>query len=335
MRIPRLVPAVLASVAAIASLTGCGTSEADAGTRSGGGTQVTVRIPDPGNAGVLALGKKDGSLAKALAKVHAKVAWTGSAGPFAPAAQALNADQLDIATGSITSGITSLAQTPGFKFFAATAPDPVGEGILAKEGSGIDSVKDLIGKKVAVNQGGTGEYLLLKALAEEGIPVGKVKRVYLRPDQTAAVFNAGKVDAWAVWATYSVAELGTGKARFIADGQAIGSDNYSLTAVRTGFAQKHPEVVKALYAYLHDGSVQEKKDPAAYLNVNTGAGPQALNGEAKRIQVEFTGKGGTVEPITDADIERFKDVARFYAEQKVTPTEVDIAAHLIDIEKLS
>ncbi|MET9386327.1 NrtA/SsuA/CpmA family ABC transporter substrate-binding protein [Streptomyces sp. NPDC002928] len=332
MRIHRITPALLASVAALAVLTGCGTSEADTGAKK---DEVTVRIPDPGNAGVLALGKKDGSLAKALSKVNAKVAWTGSAGPFAPAAQALNADQLDIATGSITSGITSLTQTPGFKFFTATEPDPVGEGILAKGGSGIDSVKDLVGKKVAVNQGGTGEYLLLKALAKEGIPASKVERVYLRPDQTAAVFNAGKVDAWAVWATYSVAELGTGKAHFIADGQAIGSDNYSLTAVRTGFADKHPEVVKALYDYLHDGSAKEKKDPAAYLNVNTDAGPQALNGEAKRIQIEFTGKGGTVDAISDADIKRFKDVARFYAEQKVTRTEVDIAAHLIDVEKLS
>jgi sulfonate transport system substrate-binding protein len=340
MRIPRVrvLPAVLASAAVLAAATGCGTSEAaggGGGANAGGGDPVTVRIPDPGNSGVLAVGKKDGSLDKALAKVNAKVAWTGSAGPFAPAAQALNADQLDIATGSITSGITSLTQKPGFKFFTATAPDPAGEGILARNGSGIDSVKDLVGKKVAVNQGGTGEYLLLKALANEGISPDRVERVYLRPDQTAAVFNAGKVDAWAVWAAYSVAELGTGKAHFVADGKAIGSDNYSLTAVRTAFAEEHPEVVKALYAYLHEGSAKQKQDPAAYLNVNTDAGPQALNGEAKRIQAEFTAEGSTVEPIRDADIERFRNVARFYAEQKVTRSEVDIAAHLLDVEKLS
>ncbi|MHC3412737.1 ABC transporter substrate-binding protein, partial [Streptomyces sp. DT17] len=91
------------------ALTACSTSAADSGDGGPGGT-VSIRIPDPGNSGVLALGKKDGSLDRALAKGGAKVAWTGSAGPFAPAAQALNADQLDIATGSITSGITSLAQ---------------------------------------------------------------------------------------------------------------------------------------------------------------------------------------------------------------------------------
>ncbi|NEE53876.1 ABC transporter substrate-binding protein, partial [Streptomyces sp. SID8455] len=201
------------------ALSACSTAGADNDSAPAGssGKTVDVRIPDPGNSGVLAVAKKDGSLDKALGKVGARVKWTGSAGPFAPAAQAMNADQLDIATGSITSGITSLSQRPGFKFFTAVDPDAKGEGILVRDGSGIDSVADLVGKKVAVNQGGTGEYLLLKALAKEKIPADKVERVYLRPDQTAAVFNAGQVDAWAVWATYAVAEIGSGKAHFLAD----------------------------------------------------------------------------------------------------------------------
>ncbi|MFJ1699942.1 ABC transporter substrate-binding protein [Streptomyces sp. NPDC088252] len=339
MKLPRplrtAVARALLATTALLALTACGTSGADSGSGgSGAGGTVDIRIPDPGNSGVLALGKKDGSLDKALAEVGAKVRWTGSAGPFAPAAQAMNADQLDIATGSITSGITSLAQRPGFKFFTAVDPDAAGEGILVKNGSGIESVADLVGRKVAVNQGGTGEYLLLKALAEAGVPADKVKRVYLRPDQTAAVFNAGKVDAWAVWATYAVAEIGTGKAHFVADGAAIGSDNYSLNAVRTGFAEQHPKVVKALYQYLHDASAKEKQDPAAYLNVFTDVGPTAVTGRAKQVQTDFTRKSGTVGPIGPEDIKRFEAVAAFYAEQKVTTTKVDIAAHLLDIEKL-
>lgn len=329
------VPALL-TVLALVALTACGTSEAgSAGGGSGGRATVTVRIPDPGNSGVLALGKKDGSLDKALAKAGAKVKWTGSAGPFAPAAQAMNADQLDIATGSITSGVTSLAQKPGFKFFTAVDPDAVGEGILVRDGSGIESVADLVGRKVAVNQGGTGEYLLLKALAKAGVPADKVTRVYLRPDQTAAVFNAGKVDAWAVWATYAVAEIGSGKAHFVADGAAIGSDNYSLNAVRTAFAEQHPKVVEALYQYLHEASAKEKQNPAAYLNVFTDVGPTAVTGKAKEVQTGFTAKGGTVDPIGPEDIARFEDVAAFYAQQKVTKDRVDVAAHLLDIGKLT
>ncbi|WP_405859312.1 ABC transporter substrate-binding protein [Streptomyces sp. NBC_00090] len=334
---PRTKLAALVALAALSTVTACGGDPKGTEGKNGANSTatVTVRIPDPGNAGVLARGKKDGSLDKALAAVGAKVAWTGSAGPFAPAAQAMNADQLDIATGSITSGITSLSQSPGFAFFTATDPDPVGEGILVREGSDIASVKDLVGRKVAVNKGGTGEYLLLKALARAGVPADRVERVYLRPDQTAAVFNAGQVDAWAVWSTYAVAEIGSGKAHFVADGTAIGSDNYSLNAVRSDFAEQHPEVVKALYRYLRENSAKERRDPAAYLNVFTDAGPTAVNGKAKEVQIGFTREGGTVDPIGAEDIKRFETVAQFYADQKVTPNKVDIAAHLLDIEKLS
>ncbi|WP_079042373.1 ABC transporter substrate-binding protein [Streptomyces aureus] len=340
IRTTRVAPAVLAALSVLTACGGSPAADSAVGQGAGNGPKgakatVTIRIPDPGNAGVLARGKKDGSLDKALAAVGAKVAWTGSAGPFAPAAQAMNAGRLDIATGSITSGITSLSQNPGFAFFTATAPDPVGEGILVREGSDIGSVEDLVGRKVAVNKGGTGEYLLLKALAKAGVPADKVERVYLRPDQTAAVFNAGQVDAWAVWSTYAVAEIGAEKAHFVADGAAIGSDNYSLNAVRSGFAKEHPEVVKALYTYLHENSVKERKDPAAYLNVFTDAGPTAVDGKAREVQISFTRKGGTVDPIRPEDIKRFETVAQFYADQKVTPNKVDIAAHLIDIEKLS
>ncbi|MFJ7418945.1 NrtA/SsuA/CpmA family ABC transporter substrate-binding protein [Streptomyces uncialis] len=323
--------AALAATAALFAVTACGgAAEGSAGDR---GT-VVVRIPDPKNSGVLALGKKDGSLAKALAAAGARVEWTGSSGPFAPAAQALNAGQLDIATGSITSGVTALTQKPGFKLFSAIEPDGAGEGILVREDSGISTVKDLAGRKVAVNQGGTGEYLLLKALARHGVPAGDVERVYLRPDQTASVYKTGQVDAWASWAAYSVAELGSGDSRFVADGAAVGSDNYSFHAVRTGFAERHPKVVKALYDYLRTGSAAQRADPEKYVNVFTDRGPTAVTGAARELQLRILREGGTVEPITADDITRFESVARFYLDQKVLTKPVDIKPHILDIEAL-
>ncbi|MFI6980392.1 ABC transporter substrate-binding protein [Embleya sp. NPDC050154] len=334
----RLLSAVALATATLIALTGCGSSSKDAKASSAAGdtkTGITLRIPDPGNNGVLALGKKDGSLDAALAKVGAKVSWTGSAGPFAPAAQAINAGQLDVALGSITSAVAALGQKPSFKLFGATAPDLAGEGILVKSDSKIHSIRDLVGKKVACSQGGTSEYLLLAALEQAGIPADKVERVYLRADQTAPVFAAGQVDAWATWATYSVPALASGNARFLADGRALGSDNYSVWAVRNAFADKHPEVVKAFYAYLHEAGTKEIADPAAYINVFTDSGPTAYGAEPKRIQTDFTRQGATVEPIRPADVERFGKVAQFFLNQKVTPSLVDVKPHLLDVASLA
>ncbi len=145
----------------------------DSGTTTAGQEQVVVRISDPGNSGFLAVAKKDGSLDAALAKVNAKVKWAGDFSVFAPAAQAINAGSLDIATGSITSGVTALAVKPSFKIFATVPPDLAGEGIVVKNGSPIRSVADLAGRSVAVGHGGTSEYLLLKALQTFDVPVEK------------------------------------------------------------------------------------------------------------------------------------------------------------------
>ncbi|MFJ9690946.1 NrtA/SsuA/CpmA family ABC transporter substrate-binding protein [Kitasatospora sp. NPDC101183] len=328
----------LAATALLATTTlaACGSSADGAKASAGGGAaaDVVLRLPDPGNNGFLARGKKDGSLDQALAAVHAKVAWTGSAGPFAPAAQALSADQLDIAQGSITSAVAALAQKPGFKLFAQTAPDGVGEGILVKNDSSIKSVQDLAGKKVAVSQGGTSEYLLLKALEKNGVPADKVERVYLRADQTSGVFNSGQVDAWATWNTFSTPAIANAGAHFLVNGKEIGSDNYAVWAVRNGFADKHPEVVKAFYAYLRDNGRKEKADPAGYLNVFTDAGPTAVTPAEKEVAVNVSRQGAVADVISEADTARFGVVARFFADQKVTKQLVDVKPYLVDVDKL-
>ncbi|MFJ4674676.1 MULTISPECIES: NrtA/SsuA/CpmA family ABC transporter substrate-binding protein [unclassified Kitasatospora] len=331
-----LAATALTAVAALA-LTACGSSAENAAASADGkgGAEVVLRVPDPGNSGFLAKGKQDGSLDKALAAVHAKVTWTGSAGPFAPAAQALNADQLDVAQGSITSAVAALAQKPGFKLFSQTEPDQAGEGILVKNGSPIKEVKDLVGRKVAVSQGGTSEYLLLKALEKNGIPADKVERVYLRADQTSGVFNSGQVDAWATWNTFSIPAIANADAHFLVDGKAVGSDNYAVWAVRSAFADKHPEVVRAFYDYLHENGAKEKADPAAYLNVFTDAGPTAVTPAERTIAVDFGRQRAVDAPITAADTARFDVVAKFYADQGVTKTQVDVKPYLIDINSLA
>ncbi|MFB6889555.1 NrtA/SsuA/CpmA family ABC transporter substrate-binding protein [Kitasatospora sp. NPDC056327] len=327
----RLALAATALLATTA-LAACGSSADGAKDSAGGTADVVLRLPDPGNNGFLALGKKDGSLDRALAAVHAKVAWTGSAGPFAPAAQALSADQLDVAQGSITSAVAALAQKPGFKLFAQTAPDGVGEGILVKNDSPVKSVQDLVGRKVAVSQGGTSEYLLLKALEKNGVPADKVERVYLRADQTAGVFNSGQVDAWATWNTFSTPSIANSGAHFLVNGKEVGSDNYAVWAVRNGFAEKHPAVVKAFYGYLRENGLKEKADPAGYLNVFTDSGPTAVTPAEKEVAIGVTRQGSAAGAIAEADITRFGTVAAFFADQKVTKQLVDVKPYLIDID---
>ncbi|MEZ0109929.1 sulfonate transport system substrate-binding protein [Catenulispora sp. EB89] len=338
----RRISAVLTAAVLVAAAAACSSSKSassqgsntDAAALAGSGS-VTIRIPDPGNSGALALGKKDGTLAAALAKVGAKVAWTGSAGAFAPAAQELDGDQLDVAEGSITSAVAALAQKPGFKLFAAVAPDKVGEGILVKDNSGITSVADLAGKKVVVWHGGSSEYLLLKALAQNHVPDSAVQRVYLQPNQSAAVLHSGQVDAWAAWATFSISERANAGEHFLVTGGDIGSQNYAVWAVRNEFASKHAAVVKAFYDYLHEVETKQAQNPEAYLNVFHSSGPDAVSGKEKDLTVQDYRAGSPTSPITAADLANFKEVAQFFADEKVTPGLVDLAPNVIDVTTLA
>ena len=336
----RRISAVLTAAVIVTAAAACSSSKSASSQQGGaaalaGSGNITIRIPDPGNSGALALGKKDGSLAAALAKVGAKVAWTGTAGAFAPAAQELDGDQLDVAEGSITSAVAALAQKPGFKLFAAVAPDKVGEGILVKDNSGINSVADLAGKKVVVWHGGSSEYLLLKALAQNHVPDSSVQRVYLQPNQSAAVLHSGQVDAWATWATFSISERANAGEHFLVTGGDIGSQNYAVWAVRNQFATQHPAVVKAFYDYLHAAETKQAQNPDGYVNVFHTSGPDAVSGKEKDLTLQDLQAGSPTSPITATDLTNFKEVAQFFADEKVTPGVVDLAPNVIDVTTLA
>ncbi|RBQ16310.1 ABC transporter substrate-binding protein [Spongiactinospora rosea] len=319
-RPPLIVP--LAALALLAAA--CGGADA-----SGGAGQVVIRMSDPGNSGFLAVAKRDGTLDAALAKVNAKVKWAGDFSVFAPAAQAINAGSLDIATGSITAGVTALAVKPSFKIFATVPPDLAGEGIVVKKDSPIRSVADLAGRSVAVGHGGTSEYLLLKALRTFDVPVEKVKRVYLPPPQTAPVFGSGEVDSWSTFSTFLIPAVTDLNARILADGAAIKSDNYVIYVAANKLLDEHPEVVKALFEFIRAGSAKEIADPAAYQNVFTKAGPQAVQGAQQDLVVGIRKKGRPVQAVTPAEIAKYQEVAKFFLEQKVLTAPLDVSRHVV------
>ena len=325
---------VAAAVMAVA-FAGCSSPTAS-GADSGASeqSQVVVKIPDPGNAGSLAAGKKDGSFEKALAEVGARVQWTGLSGPFAPAALALNAGELDMSSGSITSAVMALGQSPKFRLFARAEPDGLGEGILVKDDSGIESVSDLKGKKVAVWHGSTSEYLLLKALEKEGLSPDDVERVYLQPAKSAAVFHSGQVDAWATWSTFSIPERATQPVHFLVNGEEVASQNSVIWAVRTEFADQHPEIVKAVYEWIHNADLDRQQNPEKYVNVFRTSGPDAYTADAKDIAVEESRAGHEIIPIDAKALETFDEVANFYADRGITDGVVPVGDYVIDVTKI-
>lgn len=124
-----------------------------------------------------------------------------TAGP--PIIEAAAADQIDVAWVGSAPPIFGAAAGADFKVVAAVQErDQKQDSILVPSGSDVTSVEDLRGKSIAVGKGTSAHGHLLLALEAAGMTLDDVEPQYLAPADGQAAFQAGEVDAWAVWDPY-------------------------------------------------------------------------------------------------------------------------------------
>jgi len=277
----------------------------------------------------ITLAKAHGSLEKALQPMGVDVSWVGPFSAAAPALEALNAGTIDITAGSSTSSITGLAAKIPFVIFAYQTMAPGAEAILVKPDSPIKSIADLSGKSVAVNRGGTGEYLLMRALATHHIDAASVRRVYLSPPDSAAAFSTGHVDAWATWDPFVSIAMQSYGARVLADGIEIGSENPVVLIASTDLATKKPAVLQAVFNTLQTENAWAVAHPAEAGGVWADA--MGMRGDTFAIPL---GRNNAVPTtgVTPADATRIGDIADWYVSEKIVPRKPDIAAGVVELK---
>lgn len=275
----------------------------------------------------LAIAKAHGSLERTLLGLGVKVEWAGPFAAAAPAVEALNAGAVDMTVGSSTSFITSRAAGVDLVMFGYQRMSPAAEAIVVSAASPIGTVADLVGRSVAVNRGGTGEYILVRALTQAGIPLDRVKRVYLGPVDANAAFSSGAVDAWAIWDPFLSIALETGAARVLADGAQSGSENAVAYFVSGAYLAANRPVIDQVLAVL------ERENAWARANMaEAGAiwaremGLSALL--AARLGANNTPPVGAVGPLAASQVERIAD---WYAQNGIVPARPAIAPFLIDL----
>jgi len=78
-----------------------------------------------------------------------------------------------------------------------------GSAIVVRKGSGIKTVKNLVGKTVAVpGYAQVQDFLLRKALAQNNIPAKSVNVIILRPPEMIPALESKQVDAFVAWEPY-------------------------------------------------------------------------------------------------------------------------------------
>ncbi|KKB64257.1 sulfonate ABC transporter substrate-binding protein [Robbsia andropogonis] len=208
----------------------------------------TVRI-GWGHGSLSMLAMQSDSFKKTLADKGIKVEWVGPFPNHAPSMQAVVGGSADFGFwGSTTPALAAMLAGSPLVFNAFNIYSPRSTAIIVKKSSGINGVKDLVGRKVAVNRSGLGEFLLVAALEQNGIDRSKVEVLYLNPPDAAPAFAQGKIDAWSMWSpAVDIARYGNDAKDIFNEGRDLKFliDFNSLVTLRK-FSEENSALVRAV-----------------------------------------------------------------------------------------
>jgi len=210
--------------------------------------------------GLLMLVKAYGAFDAALAARGQSVTWVEHEGGI-QIVGALRANELDMGIVGNCPAVFAQAEDVPIVYVAAEPPAPRGAALVVPERSGVQSVAELRGKRVAVNRAAQAHYLLLKALDEANVDVNELEICFEPPERALRAFQAGAIDAWAIWDPWlSSARLDFG-ARVLRDSDGL-LNNSAYYVARREFAERSNDLVEELLTQLQMAAHWAKKDPS-------------------------------------------------------------------------
>ncbi|MFD1670750.1 aliphatic sulfonate ABC transporter substrate-binding protein [Agrilactobacillus yilanensis] len=224
-----------------------GFKQTDAGSSSSGLETVTVGYQkgDPFD-----IAKQRGEFAKKMKAKGYKIVWKEFQDGNS-LLQALKSGSIDYGRTGDTPPVTAQAAGTKLAYVAVGSSKAKGSGIVVKSDSGITSLKDLKGKKVAYTKGTSSQYLLLQALKKAGLSADDITWVSMDQSSASVAFSQGKVDAWATWDPYTAqAELNQ-DATVLTTGEGL-SNNRDYILASESYAKANTTISKYLIEYLEE-----------------------------------------------------------------------------------
>jgi sulfonate transport system substrate-binding protein len=313
----------------IGALAGLGFGES--AWSAGGRTTDLVRLTW-GLGGLNLVARERGEFEKLLAKDGIKVEWLGPFPNHAPTMQAVVGGSADFSFGgSTTPALAALIAGSPLVFTQFAAYEPRTTAIIARDVSGINRVEDLIGKSVAVNRSGLGEFLLVAALEKHRIDRSAVKFVYLNPPDAAPALASGKVDAWSMWSPgVDIARLEYKAHDLFLEGRDLDFQiDYSSYLTTRKFATDNPALVRAVNnAFRAEGKwISENTREAEYIAQKAGKYSDKVRDQLIALKRQYR-----YFPVNDEKfLSELQHAADWLAERKVLPEPIKVTDHLAQL----
>ncbi|WP_256594388.1 aliphatic sulfonate ABC transporter substrate-binding protein [Pseudomonas sp. RIT411] len=283
---------------------------------------TSLRIGYQKSSTLLVLLKEQGTLERDLAAQGITVSWHEFSSGL-PLLESLNIGNVDL-SADVADTVPVFAQAAGAKltYFARETPSPQAQAILVPEGSPLQTLADLKGKRIAVTKAAGSHYLLIAALQKAGLTFADIQPAYLTPADGRAALENGRVDAWVTWEPFVASAQRQQHVRILASGEGLASyQRYYLAA--TPYAQAHPEVLGLVFAELQRTGQWVKQHPAEAARI---LGPQW--GRLDEATVELANRRRTydVQPVSRAALGEQQRIADAFQAAKLLPTAVDASA---------
>ncbi|HEX7272747.1 MAG TPA: taurine ABC transporter substrate-binding protein [Casimicrobiaceae bacterium] len=173
----------------------------------------------------------------------------------------------DVQLGEVgsTGVATAISQGMDVDLFWILEDIAAAEALVARNGSGVNTIADLKGKKVGTPFVSTSHFQLLYAMQQAGLKPGDVQVLNMRPPEIAAAWGRGDIDATFIWDPVLTTVKKTGKVLMTSgDICKKGACTFDGLIVTKKFAQENPAFMVALVKALGKADADYRANPKAW-----------------------------------------------------------------------
>lgn len=263
--------------------------------------------------------KGAGKLEEALRPLGWSVQWYEFAtGPVL--LEALNAGSIDFGHAADTPSVFAQAAGVNAVYLAAEQPYPQGIAILVPQSSALRGVADLRGRKVAIGRGWNVQYLLVRALEDQGLSIDDIQPVWVNNAADArSAFESGKVDAVGLWDPFLAGAQLASNPRVLRNGEGL-SNNRTFYLAAPAFAQANPQVLRSVFAELRKTNDWADQNPQALADL---LAPQ-LGVDAKVLRLATERRRYTAVPVDVGIVAEQQRIADTFYKLKLIPRTIQV-----------
>jgi taurine transport system substrate-binding protein len=177
----------------------------------------------------------------------------------------------DVQMGEIGStGIaTAISQGIDVELFWILEDIASAEALVVRNGSNINSIADLKGKKIATPFVSTSHFQLLYAMNKAGVKPTDAQILNMRPPEIAAAWGRGDIDATFIWEPVLSSVLKNGKVLMTSgDVCKEGACTFDGLVVTRKFAKENPEFMVAFVKAIAKADADYKANPKSWADTS-------------------------------------------------------------------